>query len=59
LRRCPPAPGFERVEIPGEREREHRERSVGQGVALPAKTWQQIKALSDRLIAAGDSSQER
>ncbi|MFZ9036596.1 MAG: Ldh family oxidoreductase [Gammaproteobacteria bacterium] len=59
LRRCPPAPGFERVEIPGEREREHRERSVAQGVALPAKTWQQIKALSDRLIAAGDSSQER
>lgn len=52
LRNCPPAPGFERVEIPGEREREHRARTIDRGIALPAKTWEQIKALSDRLIAA-------
>jgi len=49
LRNCPPAPGFERVEIPGEREREHREKTIDKGVALPQRTWQQIVALSQRL----------
>jgi len=49
LRNCPPAPGFERVEIPGEREREHRDRTVGGGIALPRQTWQQIRALAERL----------
>ena len=29
LRNCPPAPGFERVEIPGERERLQRSKSKG------------------------------
>ncbi len=49
LRNCPPAPGFERVEIPGEREREHRDEMTNQGIALPQKTWQQILDLSKRL----------
>ena len=49
LRDCPPASGFERVEIPGEREREHRERTREGGIALPRRTWQQIQALSKRL----------
>ncbi len=49
MRNCPPAPGFDRVEIPGEREREHRLRSVDSGIALPARTWAQIEALSRRL----------
>ncbi len=49
LRDCPPAPGFERVEIPGEREREHRQRTRDDGIALPRKTWEQIKRLSERL----------
>lgn len=49
LRNCPPAPGFERVEIPGEREREHRDEMTNQGIALPQKTWQQILDLSQRL----------
>lgn len=49
LRDCPPAPGFDAVEIPGEREREHRERSRARGIALPRKTWQQIVELSARL----------
>jgi LDH2 family malate/lactate/ureidoglycolate dehydrogenase len=52
LRDCPPAPGFERVEIPGEREREYRETTKVKGVALPAKTWQQIVALSKRLATS-------
>jgi uncharacterized oxidoreductase len=52
LRDCPPAPGFERVEIPGEREREYREVTKDKGVALPPKTWEQIVALSDRLATS-------
>jgi len=52
LRNCPPAPGFERVEIPGEREREYREMTKDKGVALPPKTWDQIVALSKRLATS-------
>lgn len=55
LRNCPPAPGFERVEIPGEREREHRARTIDKGVALPAQTWQQIEALAQRLAVTAGS----
>lgn len=49
LRSCPPAPGFERVEIPGEREREHREKSAGV-ISIPFETWHQIIALHDSLM---------
>ena len=52
MRLCPPAPGFERVEIPGEREREHRQRTIEAGIALPVRTWRQIEQLSQRLAAA-------
>jgi LDH2 family malate/lactate/ureidoglycolate dehydrogenase len=47
LRQCPPSPGFERVEIPGEREREQRLRCNGV-IAVPAATWQQILALASK-----------
>ena len=49
LRSCPPAPGFERVEIPGEREREHREKSAGV-ISIPSETWHQIVELHDSLM---------
>ncbi|MEM7292895.1 MAG: Ldh family oxidoreductase [Pseudomonadota bacterium] len=52
LRNCPPAPGFDRVEIPGEREREHRERTQDQGIAMPRQTWEQMQALAKRLSNA-------
>ena len=48
LRNCPPAPGFERVEIPGEREREQRKKSNGV-ISVPEATWQQVLALSEDL----------
>ena len=48
LRNCPPAPGFERVEIPGERERLQRSKSNGI-IAIPEKTWQQVLKLSNEL----------
>ena len=44
LRACPPAPGFERVEVPGERERECRARANGI-IRVPQATWRQILAL--------------
>jgi len=48
LRNCPPAPGFEEVEIPGERERKQRSKSNGI-IAIPEETWQQVLALSNEL----------
>ena len=48
LRNCPPAPGFERVEIPGERERSHKQISNG-WVAVPERTWQQICDLHENV----------
>ena len=47
LRDCPPAPEFERVEIPGERERHHRAQSNGI-IAVPERTWRQITELSSQ-----------
>ena len=44
IRQCAPAPGFKRVEIPGERERDQRRRANGV-IAVPQPTWQQILAL--------------
>ncbi len=51
LRSCPPAPGVERVEIPGERERNHRTASEGR-IAVPMETWRQIQELAESLGAA-------
>ena len=48
LRNCPPASGFERVEIPGEREREQKRRSKGV-IAVPEQTWNQLMTLYDEL----------
>lgn len=48
IRNCPPAPGFERVEIPGERERNCRKASQGK-IHVPSKTWKQILDLKEQL----------
>tara|TARA_Y100001960_G_C14710965_1_gene846992 strand:- start:118 stop:1185 length:1068 start_codon:yes stop_codon:yes gene_type:complete len=48
LRNCPAAPGFEKVEIPGEREREQRRRSNGM-IAVPEQTWCQLTDLFEEL----------
>jgi len=52
LRDCPPAPGFDRVEVPGERERDQRAANAAAGVSLPENTWNQIVALGTRLGVA-------
>lgn len=48
LRTCPPAPGYDRVEIPGERERDYRSQSAGV-ISVPEETWCQIVVLHSRL----------
>ena len=52
LRVCPPAPGFDRVEIPGERERERYRLNVQRGLVLPTPTWERIGQLAPRLKIA-------
>ena len=44
LRDCPPAKGFERVEIPGERE--HKNRKISKTIMLPKKIWAAIQKSS-------------
>lgn len=45
LRACPPAPGFDRVEVPGERERDLRRRNLEQGIELPDQTLECLREL--------------
>lgn len=54
LRDCPPAPGFDRVEVPGERERDRRAASNGK-IAGPEQTWKQIRELAERLAPAEEN----
>ena len=50
LRTCPPASGFDQVEIPGERERDEKRRSDGT-VLMPERTWRHIRTLHANLSA--------
>ncbi len=50
LNNCPPAPGYERVEIPGERERDFRKESQGE-ILVRERTWEQIQDLACRVGA--------
>lgn len=49
LRACPPAPGFERVEIPGEREAWMRAERLSSGIPIPPGTLDGLRALGRRL----------
>ena len=49
IRACPPAPGFERVEVPGERERTNKAINEKIGIALPLKTYALIQNLAAEL----------
>jgi LDH2 family malate/lactate/ureidoglycolate dehydrogenase len=44
LRRALPAPGFERVLVPGDRERESRQRRAEEGIPLEDNVWAAIDA---------------
>jgi LDH2 family malate/lactate/ureidoglycolate dehydrogenase len=49
LRACPPAPGFERVEVPGEREAGLRAQRLLHGIPVPPATLESLCALGERL----------
>lgn len=49
LRTCPPAPGFDCVEVPGERERANKEKNASVGIALPERTYGLIANLAEKL----------
>ena len=46
IRDCPPAKGFEKVEVPGERERNQYAANVGNPISLPAATWEAIQEVA-------------
>jgi LDH2 family malate/lactate/ureidoglycolate dehydrogenase len=49
IRDCPPADGVKRVEVPGERERRHRDDNRERSIALPEKTWRAMLERSARI----------
>jgi hydroxycarboxylate dehydrogenase B len=54
IRKSPPAPGFDRVRIAGEPEREYRAQRERDGVPVDESTWKEILGAAAKLkIAAG------
>ena len=49
LRTCPPAPGFDRVEVPGERERRLRTERLKNGIPIPPATLAELKGSAIKL----------
>jgi LDH2 family malate/lactate/ureidoglycolate dehydrogenase len=48
LGEVPPAPGVERVLVPGDPERISRERRAREGIPVPAATWAELQAIGER-----------
>ncbi|MEI6573813.1 MAG: Ldh family oxidoreductase [Alphaproteobacteria bacterium] len=48
IRDCPPADGVKRVEVPGERERRHRDDNLDRMIALPQLTWTAMRERAAR-----------
>ena len=51
LRDCPPVRGVTRVEVPGERERRHRDENRERIIALPEATWTSMQERAARSLA--------
>jgi LDH2 family malate/lactate/ureidoglycolate dehydrogenase len=49
LRACPPAPGFDSVQVPGEREAACRQERLRNGIPIPPNTLTALRALGIRL----------
>jgi uncharacterized oxidoreductase len=52
IRKSPPAPGFDRVRIAGEPERETRARRSREGIPVDGETWNEIRAAAAKLKLA-------
>ncbi|WP_170758805.1 Ldh family oxidoreductase [Ruegeria lacuscaerulensis] len=55
LRDCPPAPGFDQVDVPGEREADARTRNRNRPLELPSATWGEILRLAHDLGVETDA----
>jgi uncharacterized oxidoreductase len=53
IKATPPAPGFERVIVPGERGRLTAEARAREGIELPDSTWRKLVELAARFGVAG------
>jgi uncharacterized oxidoreductase len=49
LRRCPPAPGHDKVRIAGEPERETKAKRLAEGIPVDEITWEEILAAGEKL----------
>jgi len=49
LRNCPPTPGFDRVEVPGEREAGMRAKRLPTGIPIPPATLEGLRALGRKI----------
>ncbi len=59
IKATPPAPGFERVIVPGERGRLNAARNERDGIELPESTWQKLVELAQRHgVSATETSAE-
>lgn len=54
LRTCPPAPGFQEVQVPGEREAAQREQRKRTGIPLSQGVLAELKATASALGVASD-----
>jgi len=52
LRKSPPAPGFDRVRLAGEPEREMRAQRTREGIPVDQTTWQEIERAADKVELA-------
>src|SRR5213596_3097967 len=57
LRKSRPAPGFDRVRIAGEPEREMRARRTRDGIPVDDTTWQEIQRAADKVKLARETVQ--
>jgi uncharacterized oxidoreductase len=54
IRKSPPAPGFDKVRIAGEPEREYRAQREREGVPVDEETWKEIRAAAAKLKLPAD-----
>jgi uncharacterized oxidoreductase len=55
VRKSPPAPGFDKVRLAGEPERETRARRLAEGISVDATTWREIHAAGAKLNVSAET----
>jgi len=55
VRKSPPAPGFDKVRLAGDPERETRARRLAEGITVDPTTWREIHAAGAKLSVSADA----